>query len=271
MRPAGGRGAGHAGLLWAACALLPRESREDQFNEWHDEIQCARESGLSAGRRATSIAFRSAPQLAWRARRPWRTRRSSHARQSGMSTAGVLGKRIPRSIQGSWALTAGRSGWAKALAVASVVALADLSSKALVSGSVLLFERQHPFPHLTIFHLHNPGLSLTFIDGGIYVPASLAIIGVGVVLLSLIAGPPQPRQWLVIGLMVGGGIGNLSERLYHGYVTDFLQIGAVPAVFNLADVAIALAFLLSCFLNARRARSTGNRRYRSVAAGSSLP
>jgi hypothetical protein len=49
--------------------LLPREIRGDQFSEWRDEIQCAQESGLPAGRRTLSIAFRSAPRLAWRARR----------------------------------------------------------------------------------------------------------------------------------------------------------------------------------------------------------
>jgi signal peptidase II len=249
----------HLEVLRAACGLLPKGTREEQLTEWHDEIQCARESGSDAGRRTLSIAFRSVPQLAWRARR------------GSLKAADGFGKRLPSYFQRSWALTTGRSGWMKALLVASFVALVDLVSKAVVSGSVLLFEKQHPLPHLTIFHLHNPGLSLTFIDGGFYMPASLAVIGGGLMLLGFVSGPPRPRLWLVIGLMVGGAVGNLSERLYHGYVTDFLQIGTLPAVFNFADLAIALAFLLTFFPRVRRSRSTGGQRYRGVATGGSLP
>jgi hypothetical protein len=76
-------------LLWVACALLPREIRQEQFEEWRDEIQCARETGLPAARRTLSIVSRSIPQLAWRARRPSRIRRE------GLSMAERLGKRLP--------------------------------------------------------------------------------------------------------------------------------------------------------------------------------
>jgi signal peptidase II len=259
MRIARGPSGWHLEVLRAVCGLLPKETRGEQLTEWRDEIQCAQEDGSPAGRRTLSIALRSVPQLAWRGRR------------GSLKAAGDVGKRLPRYFQRSWALTTGKSGWTKALLVASTVVLVDLASKAVVSGSVLLFEKQHPLPHLTIFHLHNPGLSLTFIDGGFYMPASLAVIGGCVMLLGFVSGPPQPRLWLVIGLMVGGAIGNLSERLYHGYVTDFLQVGALPAVFNFADVAIALAFLLTFFPGFRRSKSTGGQRYRSLPAGSSLP
>jgi signal peptidase II len=262
MRVGGGSSGWHLELLRAACGLLPKGAREEQLAEWRDEIQCARESGSPAGRRTLSIAFRSAPQLAWRARRP------SRGRPGSLKAAG---ERLPRYFQRSWALTAGRADWTKALVVASLVALIDLGSKAVVSSSVLLFEKQHPLPHLTIFHLHNPGLSLTFIDGGFYLPTSIAVICGSLMLLNFISGPPHPRLWLIIGLVLGGAIGNLSERLYHGYVTDFLQVGALPAVFNFADLAMALAFLVTFSPGFRRSKSTGGQRYGTVVTGSSLP
>jgi signal peptidase II len=258
-------GGWHLSVLRIACALLPQGSREEQMSEWRDEIDCAREDGLPAGRRTLSIAFRSVPRLAWRAR--WTSR--GH-RSDPKVVDGGLGRRLPKYFRHSWALTAGRADWTRAMVIASLVVLVDLGSKAMVSSSVLLFEQQHPLPHLTIFHLHNPGLSLTFIDGGFYMPASIAVIGGSLMLLSFISGPPQPRLWLVIGLMVGGAVGNLSERLYHGYVTDFLQIGTVPAVFNFADVAIGLAFVLSFLPRIKRSRLTGSRECRNVAADGSL-
>jgi signal peptidase II len=235
------------------------------MSEWRDEIQCAREGGLAAGRRTLSIAFRSVPRLAWRAWRPSGTRRDGRKVLDGS-----LGGRLPKYFRQSWALTAGRADRMRALAVASLVLLIDLGSKAVVTSSVTLFERAHPLPHLTIFHLHNPGLSLTFIDGGFYMPAVVALVGGCLILLSVICGPPAPRLWLVIGLMVGGMLGNLSERLYVGHVTDFLQVGSVPAVFNFADLAIALAVLLAALPRSGRSRPAEGRSFQNVAAESPL-
>ncbi|HWB69043.1 MAG TPA: signal peptidase II [Solirubrobacterales bacterium] len=248
-------------LLWAACRLLPQSAREEQFAEWSDEVRCAREAGSPSGRRAVSIALRSAPRLAWSA---WLSR----ARPRAAGAVADWNRRLPRSIRGSWALTTGRSGWLKALTLATVVALVDFGSKAAVSGSMLLFERQHPLPHLTLFHVHNPGLSMTFVDGGFYLPASLAVLGGGLLFLAVITNPPAPRMWLVIGLAVGGAFGNIAERVYHGYVTDFLQVGTVPAVFNVADMAIALAFLVSFLPRLRRSERPAG--YQGAAPESSL-
>jgi lipoprotein signal peptidase len=244
--------------------LLPREIREDQFNEWRDEIQCAKEHGLSAGRCTLSIVLRSIPQLAWRARRP------SRIRPDRLKTAGDLGKRLPKSIQQSWALTTGRSDWTKALFIALAIALLDLGSKALVSSSVGLFEKQHPLPYLTIFHVQSPGLSLSFIDGGFYLPPYIFAVAATLMLLNFIAGPPQPRFWLIVGLLVGGVTGNVTERLYHDYVTDFLQVGAVPAVFNFADASIALAMFLSVLPRFRKSKSSAEQQYKSVVAANSV-
>ncbi|HVV48791.1 MAG TPA: signal peptidase II [Polyangia bacterium] len=256
----------HLQLLKAICRLLPKDCREEQLAEWRDEIRCAEERGLPASRRALSIATRSVPRLAWRARRPSRA-----LRVAPKAVVGGLEEGLPRYLRRSWALTAGRADRTKALAIATFVLLIDLGSKAVVSNSVTLFERQHPLPYLTIFHLHNPGLSLTFIDGGFYMPVAVALIGGCLILLNVICGPPEPRLWLVIGLMVGGMLGNLSERLYVGHVTDFLQVGSVPAVFNFADLAIALAVLLAVLPRFGRSRPTEDRSFRGVVAESSLP
>lgn len=261
MRRARGSGDWHARALWTACALLPREVRDDQFNEWCDEIQCAREDGVSVGRRTLSLVLRSIPRLAWRARR-------SRVRPRP-ATAGDLGRRLPKSIQESWALTTGRSDWTKALSIALFVLLLDLGSKAFVSSSVGLFEKQHPLPHLTIFHLQNPGLSLSLIDGGFYLPPYLFAVVGSLALLNFVTGPPQPRFWLIVGLVVGGVTGNVAERLYHDYVTDFLQVGGAPVVFNFADAAIGLALLLSVVPRFRRANSVAGRKYKSLVTGNS--
>ena len=49
--------------------------------------------------------------------------------------------------------------------------------------------------------------------------------------------PTRPWLWLPTGLLVGGALGNLIDRLAHGYVTDFIKLPAWPA-FNVSDMAI---------------------------------
>jgi signal peptidase II len=52
----------------------------------------------------------------------------------------------------------------------------------------------------------------------------------------------RPLVWLPTGLLVGGAMGNIFDRLRDGAVTDFLKLPAWPA-FNLADVAITVGVL----------------------------
>ncbi len=50
-------------------------------------------------------------------------------------------------------------------------------------------------------------------------------------------------MWVAVGLLAGGAIGNLVDRIRAGAVTDYVEIGSWPP-FNLADVAITLGVVL---------------------------
>ena len=54
--------------------------------------------------------------------------------------------------------------------------------------------------------------------------------------------PTRPWLWLPTGLLVGGAIGNLIDRLAHGSVIDFIKLPAWPA-FNVADMSITFGVL----------------------------
>ena len=72
------------------------------------------------------------------------------------------------------------------------------------------------------------------------------------------------RKLVVMGLIlaVGGGMGNLIDRIAHGAVVDFVSLGIGPlrtGIFNLADVAITIGLLLFLAAGAREtANETGN-------------
>ena len=52
---------------------------------------------------------------------------------------------------------------------------------------------------------------------------------------------------LALGLIFGGAMGNLIDRLLFGYVNDFINIGLWPAVFNVADVAIRAGVIMAVY------------------------
>ena len=114
-----------------------------------------------------------------------------------------------------------------------------------------------------ITHIHNTGAAF-----GLFQDQSfpLTIVGaVGVVLIlfyALFLYQQSPFSdniagKLALGLILGGTIGNLTDRLRFGYVTDFIDVGFWPA-FNIADSAItvgAIIFAYSLLLIARAGKT----------------
>lgn len=119
---------------------------------------------------------------------------------------------------------------------------ADQASKYVVLTRLSLGESWSPVPGLDRFvsvtHVINPGAAFgLFPDQG----SLFAVIAVIVVVAILIYYRFLPaNNWLVrlsLGLQLGGALGNLADRLQHGYVIDFVDFRIWP-VFNLADMAI---------------------------------
>jgi signal peptidase II len=89
----------------------------------------------------------------------------------------------------------------------------------------------------------NPGVSFgRLTDAGDVVLVAVAALALGLV-LALVIGPARYR--LGLGLVLGGAVGNLIDRIRFGAVVDFLDVPWWPT-FNVADVAIVagVAFLL---------------------------
>jgi signal peptidase II len=120
--------------------------------------------------------------------------------------------------------------------VAAVAFLADREPVVVVPGVL----------DLTL--VRNPGAAFGLGTGQTWLLSAIAIVVVGVVLRM--AGRLRDRGWaLALGLLLGGAVGNLLDRLFRqpgpmrGHVIDFLQLPNWP-VFNLADSAICLAAAL---------------------------
>ena len=128
--------------------------------------------------------------------------------------------------------------WALAALVMLLVLLADQGTKALVRGAIEPGESRDVLGPLTFVDVHNSGVAFGFLGGG----GALVLIVVFAALALLLAyfarHAEKPLLWLPTGLVLGGALGNVIDRLRQGYVTDFIHFPHWPA-FNVADVCIS--------------------------------
>jgi signal peptidase II len=143
--------------------------------------------------------------------------------------------------------------WARAgLVTAGVLAL-DQATKALVRHDLALGDENPVLPAIKLVHTRNSGVAFgTFAGGGALVTAL-----VGVALVALLAyfatHATKPLVWLPTGMLLGGALGNVIDRVRDGAVTDFVKLPAWPA-FNLADASITVGVLLLLLVVERSGR-----------------
>lgn len=104
----------------------------------------------------------------------------------------------------------------------------------------------------------NPGIAFGIRLPGAVQSILIACAMVFVLFLALRSGR-RPFTQVSYGLIVGGALGNLIDRLNDGYVTDFIRVGLFP-IFNIADscITVGVAFLLAECLELFPYRKTGS-------------
>jgi signal peptidase II len=130
------------------------------------------------------------------------------------------------------------------LAVAAAILAVDQLAKAAVTASVAPGEHHDLALGFELTRVSNSGVAFGFFSKGsdalvlAFTGASLALIWTWFALDST-----RPWLWLGVGLLTGGALGNLADRIFDGAVTDFIDPPVWPA-FNLADVAITIGVLV---------------------------
>lgn len=137
---------------------------------------------------------------------------------------------------------AGRA-WFLAAAVCAVVLLADQVAKRLVEHRIAIGEEVAVLGPLKLTLTHNEGVAFGLARGSGAPLVALTVVGLAVVVYLFSRQPERPLMWLAAGLVAGGALGNLVDRVRAGAVTDFVDLPHWPA-FNLADAAITCGVLL---------------------------
>ncbi|MTD43323.1 signal peptidase II [Conexibacter sp. W3-3-2] len=128
--------------------------------------------------------------------------------------------------------------WRLAGVVLLAVLAVDQLTKVLVRRGVEQGSSDPIFPLLKLVHVENRGVAFgAFAGGGQTVVIIVIAIALGGLLAYFATHAHQPGVWLPTGLLVGGAVGNIIDRVALGAVTDFLKLPSWPA-FNVADMAI---------------------------------
>ncbi len=142
--------------------------------------------------------------------------------------------------------------------VCAIVVGLDQLSKVAVRKSIVSGETRSVLPGLQLVNTRNQGVAFGFLPGR-HLAVSLLVGAALVVLLVYFArNLDKPLIWLPTGMLLGGAIGNILDRVRAGSVTDFVKLPLGWPPFNLADACITVGVLLLFFvIEAPRAHSEG--------------
>lgn len=134
-------------------------------------------------------------------------------------------------------MSASARGWVRALGLGLAVVVLDQVSKAIAVAAMGAGERVDLVLGFEVVDVRNTGIAF-----GLLADGKALVLAVTAVALVLIFGyfalnPSRPGLWIGVGLLVGGAIGNLTDRVRLNEVVDFIDPPAWPA-FNVADIAI---------------------------------
>jgi signal peptidase II len=157
------------------------------------------------------------------------------------------------------------------IGLAAIILVADMFTKALILGYYQLGDSTYVTSFFNVVRVHNPGAAFSFLAGaGGWQRWFFTAIGIGAAIFivwMLRSHSGQKLFSFALACILGGAIGNVIDRVVHGYVIDWLDFhfsllsgifrgGHFPS-FNIADMGIsigALCLILDEILRVRRAR-----------------
>jgi signal peptidase II len=134
------------------------------------------------------------------------------------------------------------AAFVRAAAVMAAVVIVDQLTKAAVRSSIPIGEERRFFIGIQLVHVRNTGVAFSLFSGGGTIVLVFTLVALAVLVGYLARRPDRPWLWIPTGLLIGGALGNLIDRVIHGAVTDFIKLPLWPA-FNVADMSITFGVL----------------------------
>ena len=156
------------------------------------------------------------------------------------------------------------NSWLPWLGLSLVVFIADQFTKVLILGYYKLGDSTYVTSFFNVVRAHNTGAAFSFLASASgwqrWLFTAIGVAAAVFIIWMLRSHAGQKLFSFALAMILGGAIGNVVDRVLHGYVVDFIQVHAhgwfFPA-FNVADSAItvgAVCLVLDELLRVRRSR-----------------
>jgi signal peptidase II len=129
-----------------------------------------------------------------------------------------------------------------AVALGAAVVGLDQLTKNTVAAGIKPGHEQSLLPGVHLVHVHNTGVAFGVLSGGGAIVLACTLLALAALIVYFVVHPGRRGLWVPTGLLLGGAIGNLIDRIMHGSVTDFIKLPHWPA-FNVADMAITFGVI----------------------------
>lgn len=151
----------------------------------------------------------------------------------------------------------------KWLWISLLVIVLDQITKFMASDMLILYQPVPVIPMFNLTLMHNPGAAFSFLsEAGGWQRWFFTVIALGVSTFLVFwlkrLSSDKKVEAMALVLIIGGALGNLIDRLWLGYVVDFIQVyydkWYFPA-FNIADSAITIGAILIIYDTFRAGRA----------------
>ncbi len=137
--------------------------------------------------------------------------------------------------------------WYRAGLLTAAVIVVDQATKALVRSGIEPGDRHRLLPVVDLVNVQNRGIAFgLFTNSGVLLTA-VTIAALALLVVYFVRHAQKPLVWLPTGLLLGGALGNMLDRVARGGVTDFIDVSSWPA-FNVADASITVGVLLLLYV-----------------------
>ncbi len=131
--------------------------------------------------------------------------------------------------------------------ISLVIAIADQIIKYLVIQNISSTEMIEVIPDvLNFIYVKNTGAAFSILSGKTDILSVISLAVCIFLVFYLIKKKKENKLFIIsLGMMLGGALGNLIDRLFRSFVVDYIELSFINfPVFNLADIAITLGAIL---------------------------
>lgn len=152
----------------------------------------------------------------------------------------------------------------RAAVVAIAILIVDQLTKRLVVASIDPGQVKTVLPFLDLVYVQNKGVAFSSFSGKPWLVGLLVAVALIALTIWFARNRTVPYAWIAAGMLAGGAVGNIFDRLTVGHVIDFLKPPSFPA-FNVADSSIVVGMGVLVLVMELEHRRTTRREQKSGA------